>query len=121
MTAEPTAPSATIETTSAATTIDATGKTSTIEVRAQSGLIAAIAGAAERSLPVADGVAVFDGLADGIYRVALTAESAPVPEHGAVAIGTALQIYNGGTYELHSGDHAVVTCDESACTGVMAR
>ena len=99
----------------------APGPTATIEVRSQSGTIAAIAGAAERSILVADGVAVFEGLADGTYRVVVTNESAPVPAKDGVDIGGAQQIQNGGTYDLHAGDHAVVTCDESGCSGVLPR
>jgi hypothetical protein len=95
--------------------------TATIEVRSQSGTIAAIAGAAERSILVADGVAVFDGLADGTYRVVVTNESTPVPAKDGVDIGAAQQIQNGGTYDLRAGDHAVVTCDESGCSGVLPR
>jgi hypothetical protein len=99
----------------------ASGPTATIEVRTQSGTTAAIAGAAERSMLVADGVAVFDGLADGIYRVVVTYESTPVPATEEVDIAGAQQILNGGTYELQAGDHAVVTCDESGCSGVLPR
>ena len=90
-----------------------------IEVRAPSGTMAAINGTAERSIVVADGVALFDGLADGTYRVVVTADSPPVPERDGVDVGAARQIFNAGTYELHAGDHAVVTCDESTCAGVM--
>jgi hypothetical protein len=93
----------------------------TIEVRAQSGLTAAIAGTLERSTTVVDGVAVFAGLSEGTYRVVLTDESTPVPDRAGVGIRGALQIFNGGTYELHAGDHAVVSCDASTCSGVLGR
>jgi hypothetical protein len=96
-------------------------ESATIEVHALTGTVATIASDVERSQPVAEGVAVFEGLADGTYAVRVTSESEPVPETNGVGIGTARQMVYGGTYQLQAGDYAVVTCDDSSCSGVLQR
>jgi hypothetical protein len=96
-----------------------------IEVRDAAGLgwhgVATVVGpGGTRSAPLDGGSATFDGLDEGVYDVTVSRESSPAtPGTDGTDVGTANQTLNAGRYGLVAGDHAVVTCDESACTGVL--
>lgn len=73
-----------------------------------------------RSASLDSGSATFDGLDQGVYDVTVSRESDPVPTtEDGTAIGTSMQTLNAGRYGLAPGDRAVVTCDETSCTGVL--
>jgi hypothetical protein len=73
-----------------------------------------------RSAPLDGGSVTFDGLDEGVYDVTVSRESEGVPPgDDGTAIGTSRQILDAGRYGLAPGDRAVVTCDETSCTGVL--
>lgn len=65
------------------------------------------------SLPLDDGSAVFSDLDDGTYTVDVTVT---YPTDGGIGAQT---INRSRPIAVHAGDHAVVTCDDSECTGIV--
>jgi hypothetical protein len=73
-----------------------------------------------RSAPLDGGSATFNDLDEGVYDVTVSRESDPAaPSDDGTQIGTSVQTLNAGRYGLTAGDRAVVTCDETSCTGVL--
>ena len=109
----------------ATTVVTVKATTAAIEVHDAAGAgwhgIATIDGpGGPRSAALDAGSVTFDGLDEGVYEVTVSRESEPVPPtDDGTNIGTSQQILNAGRYGLVPGDRAVVTCDETSCTGVL--
>lgn len=70
----------------------------------------------DRTLSLASGVALFDGLADGTYRVFVTIVHPPTASDGT-GVGSQ-EIIRSVPIGLVAGDHAVVTCAND-CVAVL--
>lgn len=62
------------------------------------------------------GAAIFGGLPAGTYSVSVTVDS----PSGDPSVGAARVILNGGTLDVADGQHGVVTCDDTGCSGVLS-
>jgi hypothetical protein len=70
-------------------------------------------GAHSKSLD--SGAALFGGLPAGTYAVTITIDT----PSGDPTVGNARAILNGNSVHVELGDHGVVTCDDSGCTGTL--
>jgi hypothetical protein len=61
------------------------------------------------------GAALFGGLPAGTYSVTITVDT---PSDDPT-IGDARQIINGNSVHVEAGEHAVLTCDDTGCTGTL--
>jgi hypothetical protein len=61
------------------------------------------------------GAALFGGLLAGSYAVTITVDS----PSGDPSIGDARTYLNGGTIQVEAGEHGLITCDDSGCTGPL--
>jgi hypothetical protein len=64
---------------------------------------------------LADGSALFSALSDGSYTVEIDV-TYPNQASGDTGIGAAT-VLRSHAVEVHAGDHVVVSCDDTACTG----
>jgi len=70
-----------------------------------------------QTLSLADGSAVFSGLAPGTYTVHIEVVY-PTDSAGTASIG-AMNIFRAKPIAVQAGDHAVISCDDNDCTGVV--
>jgi hypothetical protein len=70
-------------------------------------------GAHSKSLD--SGAALFGGLPAGTYAVTVTIDT----PSGDPTVGNARTILNGNSVHVEPGEHGVVTCDDSGCTGTL--
>lgn len=61
------------------------------------------------------GAAVFGGLPAGTYSVTITIDT----PSGDPTVGAARQIIKGGNVHVEPGEHGVISCDDSGCTGAL--
>jgi hypothetical protein len=70
-------------------------------------------GAHSKSL--GSGAALFGGLPAGTYAVTVTIDT----PSGDPSVGNARTIINGNNVHVELGEHGVVSCDDSSCTGTL--
>ena len=68
-----------------------------------------------RSHSLDSGSAVFSGLSAGTYSVTITVDT----PSGDPTVGDARQIINGNSVHVEPGEHGVISCDDSGCTGAL--
>ncbi|MEY2404756.1 MAG: hypothetical protein QOD38_2307 [Acidimicrobiaceae bacterium] len=61
------------------------------------------------------GAALFGGLPAGTYSITITIDT----PSGDPTVGDARQIINGNNVHVEPGEHGVVSCDDSGCTGTL--
>jgi hypothetical protein len=61
------------------------------------------------------GAALFGGLPAGTYSVIVTVDS----PSGDPTVGDARVIINGGNINVGAGEHGVIVCDDSGCSGAL--
>lgn len=68
-----------------------------------------------RSVPVADGIAVFEDLAPGRYELEIAYTSEAASTAGGVGIGGAFDATRYGSFDVGAGQSIVLACDQADC------